>query len=150
MVASGPDPDAVGRGYLEHLTDDDLRLLGAGEPGSDAVRELRAHPARVERLVGRPGTFDTVFARAREGDPFLRASPFLVFAVAVHRSVEELRSVAFLEDRVGPRQRLPVFDVGKLREFVSHPMRRFFLVELLASYTRVASGSVLVKTGRGW
>ena len=43
-----------------------------------------------------------------------------------------------------------MFDVAGLREFGADPLRRFFLAELLASYTHVTSGSVLVQTTRGW
>jgi hypothetical protein len=45
---------------------------------------------------------------------------------------------------------VPVFDTGSLKAFGADPMRRFFLIQLLASYTNVASGSMLVKTDRGW
>src|SRR5690606_24818469 len=49
-----------------------------------------------------------------------------------------------------PRRRLPVFDVASLREFLDDHMRRYFLVELLASYTHVASGVSWARTSRGW
>ena len=57
---------------------------------------------------------------------------------------------SFVEEWVGPRQRVPVFDTGSLRDFGADPLRRLFLAELLASYTNVASGSTMVKTTRGW
>jgi hypothetical protein len=80
----------------------------------------------------------------------LRGSPFLLFAVLVHRAARDLGQASFVEEWVGPRQRVPVFDVAGLRDFGADPMRRFFLAELLASYTHVASGSVMVQTTRGW
>jgi len=58
--------------------------------------------------------------------------------------------VSFVEEWVGPRQRVPVFDTASLRDFGADRMRRFFLAQLLASYTNVTSGSTLVKTSRGW
>jgi hypothetical protein len=70
--------------------------------------------------------------------------------VLVHRVVRDLGHVSFVEEWVGPRQRVPVFDTASLRDFGGDPLRRFFLAQLLASYTRVASGSTLVKTSRGW
>src|SRR6266540_1530599 len=87
-------------GYLEHLSDADLALLGSAA-GSLPAERLR-------------------------GDP------------------------AFVGEWAGPRQRLPVFDVATLRDFLAAPARRLFLAELLASYVHVASGSVLVQTRRGW
>ena len=41
---------------------------------------------------------------------------------------------------------MPVFDVEPLRRLLSDPLRRFFFVELLASYTHVVSGSTWVAT----
>jgi hypothetical protein len=55
-----------------------------------------------------------------------------------------------VEEAWAARQRIPVFDVASLRELLSEPARRFFLVELLASYTHVSSGVTWERTGRGW
>jgi hypothetical protein len=70
--------------------------------------------------------------------------------VAVHRSAAVLEGRTSTLEWVGPRQRLPVFDVASLREFLEDPFRRLFLVELLASFTSVASGSTWERTRRGW
>jgi hypothetical protein len=43
-----------------------------------------------------------------------------------------------------------VFNVAQLRELLAEPVRRFFFVELLASYTHVASGVTWERTRRGW
>ena len=74
-------------------------------------------------------------------------SPFLTFAVAVHRSATELASVGHVAERTGPRQRVPLFDAPALREFLGSPARKLFLAELLASFTRVASGRYRVRGG---
>jgi hypothetical protein len=137
-------------GYLEHLSDADLALLGSAAAGSLPAERLRADPAVVERLLDDPRTFEAVFGAPGRADPLLRASPFLVFAVAVQRGAEDLREAAFVGEWAGPRRRLPVFDAASLRDFLAAPARRLFLAELLASYVHVASGSVLVQTRRGW
>lgn len=162
---------AAGLTYLQHLTDDDLALLALvgrvpvdrAQPGGEAgaaVSLLRSRPDLVERLLADPAVFTAVFRpqapaatgapglSARE-DPLARVSPFLTFALAVQAGAEELRGATSVQEWLGPRQRIPVLDVGGLRDFVSEPMRRLFLVELLASYTHVASGSVVVQTNRG-
>ena len=136
----------VGRLYLEHLSDRDLTVLGAAEDAGDAAPR---DPQRVEALIDSPALFRKLFGNPGR-DPLLQGSPFLVFAVLVHRAIRDLGQASFVEEWVGPRQRVPVFDVGGLREFGADPMRRFFLAELLASYTHVASGSLLVQTRRGW
>jgi hypothetical protein len=132
--------------YLEHLSDSDLSFLAsAAEPQDDVRRD----PARLEALIDSPAIFRLLFSVPGR-DPLLRGTPFLIFAVLIHRVVRDLGQASFVEEWVGPRQRVPVFDTAGLRDFGADPLRRFFLVQLLASYTSVASGSTMVKTSRGW
>src|ERR1700731_1987748 len=136
----------VGPLYREQLSDSDLELLAsAAEAGDDVRRD----PTRLEALIDNPVTFRQLFSVPGR-DPLLRGTPFLIFAVLIHRVVRDLGQASFVEEWVGPRQRVPVFDTASLKDFGADPMRRFFLVQLLASYTNVASGSMLVKTSRGW
>ena len=132
--------------YLEHLSHSDLALLRAA---GESRHDVRRDPEQLEALIDNPATFRMLFT-APGRDPLLRGSPFLLFAVLVHRVVRDLGQASFVEEWVGPRQRVPVFDTGSLRDFGADPLRRFFLAQLLASYTNVASGSTLVKTSRGW
>ena len=133
--------------YLEHLTDQDLSLLAAtsGEP-CDA---FRAEPDRIKQILAEPAVFDRIFGTGSQ-EAFLHASPFLVFAVLVHRVRRDLDDVRFINEWVGPGHRVPVFDIAALREFTDDPARRLFLAELLASYTHVASGSYFTRGSRGW
>jgi hypothetical protein len=141
------DGTDVGTEYASHLTDADLRLL-ASATGSEVRPDLAAVPG----LLSDPRVFDAVFGWADESsDPGLYravpASPFLTFAVAVHRSAAELASMDHVTERTGPRQRVPLFDAPALRDFLGSPARRLFLAELLASFTRVASGRYRVRGG---
>ena len=136
----------LGSLYLEHLSDSDLTFLRAA---GESRHDVRRDPEQLEALIDSTETFRTLFT-APGRDPLLRGSPFLLFAVLIHRVVRDLGQASFVEEWVGPRQRVPVFDTGSLRNFGADPLRRLFLAELLASYTNVASGSTLVKTSRGW
>jgi hypothetical protein len=136
----------LGTLYLEYLSDTDLALLDAA---GESRRDVRRDPEQLEALIDSPATYRMLFAVPGR-DPLLRGSPFLLFAVLVHRVIRDLGQASFVEEWVGPRQRVPVFDTGSLRDFGADPLRRFFLAQLLASYTRVASGTTLVKTSRGW
>jgi len=156
------DGALVGREYADHLTDQDLKLLISAGPagtlpaGADAAF-LRHDPAAIPGLLSDPRVFDAVFgwgegARASQGRLALPGqaapvSPFLTFAVAVHRSAAELASMDHVTERTGPRQRVPLFDAPALRDFLGSPARRFFLAELLGSFTRVASGRYRVRGG---
>jgi hypothetical protein len=132
--------------YLEHLSDADLAFLGsATESGPGSAPK----PGQIETLIDSPSVYRQLFNQPGR-DPLLRGTPFLVFAVLVSRAARDLSQASFVEEWVGPRQRVPVFDVEALRDFSADPLHRLFLAELLASYTHVASGSVLVQTRRGW
>jgi hypothetical protein len=127
--------------YRQHLTSSDLRLIAdtVGSPASGAVG-----PA-----LGRPDLEAAVFS-GQDDRRLIGASPFLTFAIAVHRTAERLRTTSFVEERWTSRQRLPMFDVESLRQLLVEPQRRYFLVELLASYTHVVSGATWQRTPRGW
>jgi hypothetical protein len=148
-----PDSVAVTAAYLEHFTDGDLALLVADGADRGSVSELRATlPHRrggIEDLLNRPRLLDNVFAAGGHPDPLVGVSPFLAFAAAIHRTARDLASATYTAEWVGIGRRTPVFDVAGLREFLARPWHRFFLAELLGSYTHVSSGSVLVATRRG-
>src|SRR6202140_5817839 len=136
----------VGSLYLEQLSDSDLGLLASA---TDTRDDVRRDPASLEALINSPLIFRQLFSDPGR-DPLLRGTPFLIFAVLIHRAVRDLGQASFVEEWVGPRQRVPVFDTAGLKDFGADPLRRFFLIQLLASYTNVASGSMLIKTSRGW
>jgi len=150
-MASGPP--AVTGAYLEHFSDQDVALLCAAELRHSSAEErrafLRLHPGGVDELLDSPRVLQAIFSAPQAGDTLLAASPFLVFAVAVHHAAVGLKSAGYVSEWLGPGRRAPVFDVDELREFVAAPWHRFFLAELLASYTHVVSGSVVVSTPRG-
>lgn len=142
-----------GTAYLEHLTEHDLSLLGPvvdSPPAESASDYLRSHPELVEEALGSPVAFELVLGAEVDDELLVHASPFLVFAVAVHRTVDELGRTAFVEERITPRMRVPVFDAGQLREFGVDPVRRYFMVEHLTSYTRVMSGPVWTQRRGRW
>lgn len=125
--------------YRQHLSDADRRLLATALPSDAGLDTAFASPA-LEAAV---------FDAAGDGAGAY-VSPFLVFAVAVHCTAAALDGATFVEERVGIRQRIPVFDVGALRAVLGDPLRRYFFVELLASYTRVSSGVTWRRTPLGW
>jgi hypothetical protein len=129
--------------YAEHLTEADLRLLSTvAKPAPSGDR------SQIEGLLADPRVFEAVFGQAAvaAGQAVL-VSPFLAFGVAVHRTVADLSDLDYLPERSGLRQRLPVFDTPQLRDFLDSAARRLFLAELLASFTRVASGRYRVRSG---
>ncbi len=135
--------------YVRLLTAADMELLQSAG-GGPAAEQLRGDPAKLEELLRSPAVFEALFASAGERDPLLSASPFLAFSVLVNRVAKDLEHAVFIDEWLGPARTVPVFDVASLREFLASNSHRAFLAELLASYTRVASGSVWQRTARGW
>lgn len=139
--------------YQEHLSEQDLDLLArVGDEShdpEDLSARLREQPELIEDLLASPQLFDTVFNDAPDGIP-PPVTPFLVFSVLVHRMSRELMTASYIEEWTGPGHRLPVFDVNTLLEFVSVGANRYFLIELLSSFVRVASGSIWVRTRKGY
>jgi hypothetical protein len=135
--------DVAAHGYAEYLTPADLQLLSSAAGLSDrAMAGLADDPELLERLLASPRVFDAVFGAA---DEMILVSPFLAFGVAVQRAVADLAAMDYLPERSGLRQRIPVFDTPELRDFLGSAQRRLFLAELLASFTRVASGRYRVR-----
>jgi hypothetical protein len=146
------DGVSVGDGYAEQLTQADLRLIAAvtEQPGHQEAEagRWRRDPATLERLLADPRVFEAIFGpdslASREA---VLVSPFLAFAVAVHRAAADLAEVRYVAERSAARQRVPVFDAPELRDFLGSAERRLFLVELLTSFTRVTSGRYEVSVG---
>jgi len=149
----------VGSEYASHLTDADITLLASvaasgdtGRPGGAAgpvdASRLRGDPETLLRLLEHPGVSRAVLDQGEDSPGRAApASPFLVFAVFVQRAAAELASADHVPERTGPRQRVPLFDAPALRDFLAAPARRLFLAELLASFTRVASGRYRTRAG---
>jgi hypothetical protein len=126
--------------YLQHLTDADRRLLRQ-VAGSDGRLLVALSDPRVEAVL---------FDEDSSERGLAETSTFLTFAVAVHRTGVWLNTAHYVEERWAARQRIPIFDVESLRALLAEDGVRFFLIELLASYTRVSSGLTWERTGRGW
>lgn len=126
--------------YRQQLTEADRQVLAS----------VAGPNVEVTRALGMPALESALFSRDDRVVLPLGVSPFLAFAVAVHRTAETLETQSFVEERWTPRSRIPVFDVADLRALLADPTRRYFLVELLASYTRVTSGVTWTRTARGW
>jgi hypothetical protein len=158
--------------YLEHLNDADLKFLAAASHagGTDGLLALlQDSPQQLQVILESDEVYRALFAARDEStsqgmdatepqgfgaigyqEAMLRASPFLIFSVLLSRAHHDLENAAFVHEWVGPAQRVPVFEVASLRQFSAPSNHRLFLAELLASYTRVASGSFWVHTARGW
>src|SRR5712691_9092967 len=122
-----------------------------GDADLDLLRTLATDEGDIGTLIARKEVYERLFA-SPERERFVLASPFLAFAVLLAHAGEELEGATFVGEWVGPRERVPVFDVELLRAFIRADSRRLFLAKLLASYSHLSGGSVWVRRerSRGW
>src|SRR5258708_11978657 len=126
------DAGAVGRGYADHLRDADLGLLAAvshpaaAQAQAAEVAWLRRHPDHLPALLGDPRVFQAVFGPGGGPGPgpaaaAALASPFLIFAVTVHRAAPELESMEHVPERPGPHHPVPLFDPPQFPDSLRPP-----------------------------
>lgn len=139
--------DPAARFYLEHLTERDLAALAGLARSTPAT--LASDPDLLASIAQSENAYRALFAGDR-ADPLAACSPVLAFSALLGRARRDLDSTQFIPEWIGPGRSVPVFDVAPVREFLDAQGSRVFLVELLASYTQVRSGSVWRKTARGW
>jgi len=138
--------------YVQQLSETDLRLLapaaGLDPNADDTPSRFHRDPSLIEPALVADEVYEAVFDPQDVADELLvHASPFLVFAVAVHRGTIDLHRTTFTNERIGRRQSVPVFGTDGLRAFTVEPAHRLFLVEHLTSYTKVRSGPIFVQRG---
>lgn len=76
--------------------------------------------------------------------------PFALFAVIVRLAADELLQSTYVNDWIGPRSRLPVFDVEPIQEFVCAPGRVLFVARLLTSMVAPTSLPSPIPTTDPW
>lgn len=128
--------------WLESLSDRDLEFIAPGR--ADA---LRRDPDLVQSALDDPALFVRL-----SGDPdaLLKVSPTVLFTVFLREAARELAKTRFTMERTGFRQRVAVFDAIDVCAFLSNRVVSDYLGELLASFTRVYSGSTWQRGKRGW
>ncbi len=122
------------RGLIDQLTEQDLSTLAdvIGIPAEEIVKLGRRKPWRLMEYLAEESICEAILDRHTH--PANAVSPTLLFAVLVSVTADELLDASYVNDWVGPRSRLPVFDVETLQDFVSDPVRVGFLARLLASF----------------
>ena len=131
------------------LSDDELTSL-ARVSGRDPVAladELATRPWAIHDVLADPRTVEAVL---HPDSVFDTISPFILFAVMTRLAADELQGSTYVNDWIGPRSRLPVFDVEPLQEFVDAPARVLFVARLLASMVAPSTACVPVHSADPW
>ncbi|MDJ0767631.1 MAG: hypothetical protein QNJ12_02515 [Ilumatobacter sp.] len=128
------------------LQDADLALLADVLEADAAVlrTDLERRPWHACDVLRNPGV---VAAVLHDDGERLVVSPALFFAILVHHAADQLATSTWVDDWVGPGQRLPVFDVEPLLEFADAPGRLLFAARLLVGFAAPPDLPVPVDAG---
>lgn len=143
-------PIWLGMAYADFgVTESELQSL-ARVSGHD-IEALRAklsqRPWAIHDLLSEP---DVVRAVLEPTSLLDTPSPFALFAVLVRRAADELLQSNYVNDWIGPKSRLPVFDVAPVQEFVCAPGRLLFVARLLTSMVVPTTMPAPVPTTDPW
>lgn len=114
------------------ISDSELESLArlAGRDVGEVRAELRRRPWSLHDLLADPALVEAVLEPA---SILVTPGPFALFAVLVRQAADDVLDREYVNDWVGPRSRLPVFDVEPLQELVIAPGRLLFIARLLTS-----------------
>lgn len=135
---------AAAERYLELLSPIDLALLDEALGGPGSPDRFREQPAALPPALASEAAFSFVFGDEHQ---VAAVSPLLLFSVMVHRGATEVATSGHVTERVAGRMLVPVFDSVNLAAFAADEWNQLFLVELLGSFTKVASGARYERRG---
>jgi hypothetical protein len=128
------------------LGEGDITALAAAlHTTGEALRtEFERRPRYLADVLADPHVAESIL---KGGDAVsLTVSPWLFFAVLVHRVADELADSDWVNEWVSPGCRLPVFDVEPLVEFADAPGRLEFTARLLTGFTVPQTGPVATES----
>lgn len=120
---------------LPELDADDMtRLADVADCSTDELRaELRRRPWMLaDLLTQREATAAVLDGSDLDNTP----SPYLFFAATAYQAASDLADATHVNDWIGPKQRIPVFDVEPLQEFARDPSRVLFVAAVLTHFVR--------------
>ncbi len=123
---------------LQRLTDADLAFIASTLSPHDQpamTARLREDEARLDRVLD-----DDRVARRLHDDTqaIAQVSPWLLFSVLLRRVRRELRGSSYTVEQFGG-ERIAVFDARRADELLADSRMHDYLVEMLASFTRISS-----------
>jgi len=132
------------------LRDSDLTtMIGVLMPGHPdkrrMVRVLREDHDILEGMLRDEKIFTYLLDNP---DSIIKVSPHLFFIVLLYRVRDELRSRSYTVESQN-RQRMIVFDSGKVNELLDQKPVLCYLVDMLASFVRINSFTIPIRIRKG-
>jgi hypothetical protein len=141
---SQPDFDRL------RLSDRDLDfLIDTAHPGTkDSYRGrqvIREDEGFRDSFIEDEKVFRRVMA---DEEAFLRISPTLFFEILLRKTVKDLKEVSFTLEKTN-RVKIPVFDTKEVVELLARKSLLQYLADMLSSFTKIESYTVLVPFREG-
>jgi len=135
---------------LSSLSDKDLDFLidTAAPEVSDRNRLkeiLKEDEDFRERFITDEKVVQTVLY---DEEIFLKISPHLFFEILLKKAKRDLSEAGYTIEKT-PHMRIPVFDADEVIEFLKDEGHLFYLADMLSSFTKVESYSILIQIREG-
>ena len=135
---------------VSSLTEADLAfVIEQAAPDAKDARRLGQLVQEDEHFRRAILSDERVFRRVMDDEEvLLKVSPTLYFEVLLRAAQSELEASTHTVERAG-RQSIPVFDSAEVADLLGRPGLLEYLADMLASFTRVHSYTVLTRVRRG-
>lgn len=139
-----PQQNALSHNLLERDFDFLVRTVADRRTDHERVKEIvRDKEDLIEIMLDDPKLVARIKERQEE---LLFISPYFLFSILLRHVRRQLRERSFTFETAG-RERIAVFDAGRLNELLASADLLNYLAEMLASFTRVQSGVVFYREG---
>jgi len=84
----------------------------------------------------------------QDPDSIIKVSPYFFFTVLIYRVKKELENRPYTLEH-GERQKMAVFDTRKIVDLLNEPRMLSYLADMLVSFVRINSFSVIIRLKKG-
>jgi hypothetical protein len=138
--------------YLDvQLSDTDLEfLIETASPHATDMYHLK-QALREDAILRHAYLLDEQVAQRviHDDEVLIRISPRLFFEILLRQAVEELTHGSYTMERSG-RMVIPVFDSDDLAEFLREDAHVLYLADMLASFTKINSYTIVIRLRKGF
>ena len=132
------------------LSDADLRFI------VESVATQRSdHDHIIELVRDKPDFLEVMLEDEKllrrvisDEDILIKISPRLLFDILLRKALKDIERESYTLERVGPVERIPVFDNERVVDLMKDKQLRDYLRDVLVSFTKTQSATVYFRSGR--
>ncbi len=131
------------------LTDRDLDfLVETAAPETSAKYRLKQILQEDDDFRLSFLTDEKVLRKVLEEESFLKISPRLFFEILLRKTARDLEGVAYTIEKT-LTMKIPVFDTKEVAQLVTQGPILFYLADMLSSFTRIESFTLVIRVRKG-